>query len=237
VFRGAREGYTNLYSIPKDGGSPATRLTTNASTQYPASWTPDGRVLVFLQCAAQCDIWALSMDGDRKAWPVLQSPAQEGFPSLSPDGAWLAYASNESGRQEVWVQPFPGPGERHQVSAEGGTFPRWAPDGRSLYYCTTPNDGPLPMSLPLPSRTGHTYRVVDITTRPAFSASPSRVVFEDPEMKYTVISFLAGYDVAPDGRFLMVEVKRGEGIIPPPPADVRVITNWSNELRTRMSGQ
>jgi hypothetical protein len=52
-----------------------------------------------------------------------------------------------------------------------------------------------------------------------------------------VISFLAGYDVAPDGRFLMVEVKRGEGIIPPPPADVRVITNWSNELRTRMSGQ
>jgi hypothetical protein len=62
-------------------------------------------------------------------------------------------------------------------------------------------------------------------------------VFEDPETKYTVIQALAGYDIAPDGRFLMVEVKRGEGIIPPPPADVRLIANWSNDLRTRTTGR
>ena len=238
VFRGARAGNTNLYWIPKDASSPAERLTTDASkADYPASWTPDGRVLIFLQCTSptECDISALSIQ-DRKPWRV-QTPARASSPTLSPDGKWLAYTSRDSGRDEVWVQPFPGPGERHQVSAEGGTFPRWSADGRRLYYCGTAAGGPVPLSLPLPPRAGHRYLVVDVSTRPAFSASAPRIVFEDPEMKYTVIRFLAGYDVAPDGRFLMVEVPRGEGIIPPPPADVRLIENWSNVLRTRISGR
>jgi eukaryotic-like serine/threonine-protein kinase len=238
VFRGAREGNTNLYWIPKDGGSPAERLTTNALTQFPASWTPDGRVLVFLQCTFQCDIWALSVDGhDRKVWPVIQTPVHETYPQLSPDGAWLAYVSDQSGHNEVWVQPFPGPGEPHQVSTEGGTLPRWSTDGRSLYYCARPTDSPQPMSLPLPSRTGNTYLVVDISTSPAFRVSAPHIVFQDPEMKYTGVPALTGYDVAPDGRFLMVEVKRGPGVIPPPPSDVRLIVNWSEELRARVSGR
>lgn len=114
----------NLFWIPADDSGPATRLTTSDVAQIPASWTPDGRTLVFHQCASQCDIWALSMDGERtKVWPVLQTPAQEWHATLSPDGKWLAYMSNESGRPEVYVQPFPGPGARHQISTEGGWFP------------------------------------------------------------------------------------------------------------------
>lgn len=235
VFRGAREGNANLYWILKDGSAPAERLTTNALTQFPASWTPDGRVLVFLQCTSQCDIWALSVDGpDRKVRPLMETPANETYPQLSPDGAWLAYTSNQSGHNEVWVQPFPGPGEPQQVSTEGGMMSRWSADGKSLYYLARPTDNPQPMSLPLPFRTGHTYFVVDISTRPAFRAGAPRVVFQDPEMKYTGIPALAGYDVAPDGRFLMVEVQRGPGVVPPPPSDVRLIVNWSDELRARV---
>jgi eukaryotic-like serine/threonine-protein kinase len=236
VFRGAREGNPNLYWIPADGGSPAERLTNSPLDQFPGSWTPDSRVLVFLQCDSQCDIWALSMDGpEKKVWPIVQTPSQETYPTLSPDGKWLAYSSHASGRDEVWVQPFPGPGEQHQISTEGGTWPRWSPDGRSLYYCATDrHGGPQPLTLPLPARTGHTYLIVDVSTRPGFSASAPRVVFEDPERKYTAVLGLAGYDVAPDGRFLMVEVKRGLGMIPPPPADVRMIVNWSRTVRERV---
>ena len=97
--------------------------------------------------------------------------------------------------------------------------------------------GPFASTLPLPPRTGHTYFVVDVSTSPTFSASPSRVWFEDPEAKYTVTQPIAGYDVAPDGRFLMVEVKRGPGIVPPPPSDLRLIMNWSEHLRPRVAAR
>ena len=235
VFSGARAGVVNLFWIPADGSGPAERLTTSSVAQVPASWTPDGRTLVFLQCASQCDIWALSMDGkSTRVWPVLQTPAQKWHATLSPDGQWLAYMSNESGRSEIYVQPFHGPGARHQISTEGGLFPRWSPDGRRLYYGITPTSSPLPATLPLPARTGQTYFVVDVSTGPAFSATRPRVVFEDPDRKYTITQPIAGYDVTPDGRFLMVEVKRGAGVIPPPPADLRLIVNWSEQLRVRV---
>ena len=172
VFSGARAGNVNLFWIPVDGSGPATRLTTNAAAQFPAAWTPDGRTLVFHQCTSQCDIWALSMDGQTtKVWPVLQTPAQEFHAALSPDGRWLAYMSNESGRPEVYVQPFPGPGPRQQISTEGGWFPRWSSDGHALFYGATPDEGPVPATLPLPVRTGHTYLVSAISSGPPFRAS------------------------------------------------------------------
>jgi serine/threonine-protein kinase len=238
VFSGARTGNGNLFWIPADGSGPAERLATSESAQYPASWSRDGRTLVFEQCGSQCDIWALSTNG--KEWtarPVVATPAVEVHATLSPDGHWLAYMSLTSGRQEVYVQPFPGPGERQQVSSEGGAFPRWSPDGRRLYYCATHDAGPFASTLPLTPRSGHTYFVVDVSTSPTFSASPSRVWFEDPEAKYTVTQPIAGYDVAPDGRFLMVEVKRGPGIVPPPPSDLRLIMNWSEHLRSRVAAR
>jgi hypothetical protein len=86
----------------------------------------------------------------------------------------------------------------------------------------------------VPAHTGNTYVVVDVSTTPGFTASAPRVVFEDPEMKYTVTNPIAGYDVAPDGRFLMVETKRRAALMPPPPADVRLILNWSEQVRARV---
>jgi hypothetical protein len=103
------------------------------------------------------------------------------------------------------------------VSIEGGVFPRWSQDGPGLYYVASADPGPFVPSLPLPPRTGHTYLFSEVSTQPVFRASAPRTAFEDPETKYVVNSPLAGYDTSPDGRFLMVEVKRGPGIIPAPP--------------------
>ena len=108
----------------------------------------------------ECDIWVLRM-GDpsagsgqaRKAQPFLRTPFNESAPRFSPDGRWLAYISDESGRYEIYVQPYPGPGGKWQISTEGGTEPVWNPNGRELFY-----------------RSGDKMMAVDITTQPGFAA-------------------------------------------------------------------
>ena len=102
---------------------------------FPTSVSPDGRFLAFWRVARTTgtDIWILPL-GDRTPRPWLQTPANEGAPVFSPDGRWLAYVSNESGRYEVYVQPFPGPGQKVQISSEGGAEPVWSPNGKELFY-------------------------------------------------------------------------------------------------------
>ena len=107
-----------------------------AGPQYPMAWTADGRTLVFRQVSAtsRSDIFSLSMDGDHKRTPIVQTPANDSEARLSPDGKWLAYVSDLSGRNEVYVQAFPIAGERSQISNSGGRVPRWSADGRELFY-------------------------------------------------------------------------------------------------------
>ena len=141
VFRsGAAGGEDNLYWKAADGSGAAERLTTSARSQTPASWSPDGTTLAFVeegdtlaQQFFQFDIWVLSI-GDRKTRAVIQTAANEMSPEFSPDGRWLAYVSNQSGRSEVYVQPYPGPGERHLISTNGGEQPAWGGNGRELFY-------------------------------------------------------------------------------------------------------
>ena len=99
-------------------------------------WSPDGHVLLYrrLDPKTGTDIWALPLEGDRRAFPVVQTSFEERDAQFSPDGKWIAYQSNESGRFEVYVQPFPGPGGKTQVSTGGGAQPRWQRDGRELFY-------------------------------------------------------------------------------------------------------
>ena len=118
---------------------PSERLTTSARSQTPGSWSPDGTTLAFVeegdtlaQQFFQFDIWVLSI-GDRKTRAVIQTAANEMTPEFSPDGRWLAYVSNESGRHEVYVQPYPGPGERHLISTNGGEQPAWS-GSQELFY-------------------------------------------------------------------------------------------------------
>jgi Tol biopolymer transport system component len=193
-------------------------LTTDEGIQTPGSWSPDGQSLVFydISPATGNDIWVLPMEGDRRPQVFLRSPAQEEAPTFSPDGRWLAFTSNESGRDEVYVQPFPGPGGKLQISTEGGNEPLWSRNGRELFY-----------------RNGDKMMAVEITTQPTFTAGSPRLLFEG---RYEFSpNGVAGYDVSLDGqRFLMVQPVEPEQ----PATQINVVLNWFEELKRRVpSGQ
>ena len=102
----------------------------------PLAWSPDGRVLLYAiqHPKTGLDLWALPLAGDRKPFPVVQTPFDETAGQFSPNGRWVAYQSNESRQVEIYVRPFPGPGSQWQVSTAGGSQPRWRPDGKELFY-------------------------------------------------------------------------------------------------------
>ena len=120
-------------------GTEETVLSIPGFTAVPASLSPDGKYLAYLQgdqkyFASRFDVWALPLFGDRKPFPLVTSPANEIGPQFSPDGKWLAYMSNESGPYEIYIRPFPGPGGKYQVSNGGAVIPQWRADGRELFF-------------------------------------------------------------------------------------------------------
>ena len=133
----------NLWWQRADGAEAASRLTDSRNPQKPGSWHRDGRFLAFEEQTAQSgsDVMLLEIEGNdiagwkpRSVRPLLDTPAVERDPNFSPDGRWLAYSSDESGRFEVYVQPFPGPGAAVPISAEGGGSPTWSRTRREIYY-------------------------------------------------------------------------------------------------------
>lgn len=135
---------SNLVWQRADGTGAAQKLTESKNHQRPASWHPSGKVLAFEeQNEAGFDLMLLPMAGDETAgWKpgtptmFLNSPAQEREPMFSPDGRWLAYVSSESGRSEVYVRPFPGPGGKWQISTNGALHPTWSRTKPELFYGT-----------------------------------------------------------------------------------------------------
>jgi eukaryotic-like serine/threonine-protein kinase len=155
VFASDRSGNFDLYWRRADGTGPEERLTTGSRNEFPESWGNGGRDLVFLECATPqsgpCDVSVLSMAGERQVKVLLQTKFNEQHPRVSPDGRWLAYDSNESGRPEIYVRPFPDvEGGRWQVSTGGGMEPLWEPKGSELFYRSPTN------LMVVPVRTGAT---------------------------------------------------------------------------------
>jgi serine/threonine-protein kinase len=221
AFDSIKGGSLNIFWQLADGGGGLERLSTSEYTQVPFSWSPDGQLLAFFEVnpITQRDIWVLRM-GDpsassgqvRKAQPFLRTPFDEAVPRFSPDGRWLAYTSDESGRHEIYVQPYPGPGGKWQISTEGGTEPAWNPNGRELFY-----------------RSGDKMMAVDIATQPGFAAGTPRMLFEGRYEVAPVPS--ANYDVSPDGqRFLMVKPSEQEAAT----TQINVVLNWFEELKRRV---
>jgi len=222
-FRSTRNAVMDLFEKPASGAADEQPLLVTAEPNTPLAWSPDGRLLLYVTQVPKtgADLWALPVGesrGERKPFPVLQTPFDETAGQFSPDGHWLAYQSNESGPVEVYVRPFPGPGGKWQVSMAGGNQPRWRPDGKELFY-VAPDDRLMAVSIAVgvDKQTLETGSPVPLfATRLASGAGITGVgVLPKPQ-----------YAVAPDGRFLMnVAVEEATG----PP--ITVVLNWDTELK------
>ena len=163
------------------------------------------------------DIWELSVT-DRRAQPVVQTPANEWHPAFSPEGKWLAYTSDHSGRGQVYAQPYPGPGPIVQVSTDGGAEPAWSNDGSELFYLTFRSDVTVAMNA-VPVKIAGSQ----------FSAGAPRKLFEG---RYGMTAPFRSYDVTPDGqRFLMIQLPDPR---PSGPDELVLVANWLDELRRRV---
>ena len=219
AYRSAREGKpTNIFWKPADGSGPEERLTTSEYGNLAASFTPDGKTLVFAETRPETgsDIWVLPLEEERKPRLWLQTPYNEATARISPDGHWLAYTSDESGRNEIYVRPFPGPGPQYQISTEGGQELAWSPKGNELFY-----------------RVGaqrEKMMVVDIETQTTFSAGKPRVLFE--AAYYTGGVTGAEYSVFPDAQhFLMMKAKAEQAAAL---TQINVVQNWFEELKQKV---
>ena len=225
AFRSTKAGPWNVFWKPADGAGAAEQLTMSKYLNEASSWSPDGQLLAFteLHPTTRRDLWVLSLKGERKPRLFLRTPADESAARFSPDGRWLAYASDASGRSEIYVQPFPatgGPtpkgsgtqGDKWQISTGGGREPVWAPSGVEIFY-----------------RDGNKMMAADVKTQPSFASSKPRLLFEGHFE--TALASRANYDVAPDGqRFLMLQAGEQQDTSD----QIKVVPNWFEEFKRRI---
>jgi len=209
----ASNGRQQAFVLPADGSGQEESLMKNETHFHLQSWSPDGKLIAFerLGSSGRWEIWMLPMEGDHKPYPYLQGQFQQRHPAFSPDGKWLAYSSGESGREEVYVQRFPGPGEKVQVSTDGGGYPTWSRDGRRLIY-----------------ESSDTLWAVDVVNSPDFRLGKSHVLYQGQ-----IWNEAAGpnYALSPDGkRFVVVERSKDAA-----ETNVNVVLNWHEEL-LRLTG-
>ena len=214
LFSAVRDGAEYIHMQPADGSSPARSVGPGGTVQIPDGVSPDGKWVLFVQPSTPpYDIYMMNLDGQQKPQVLLGEGFSETNPNISPDGRWLAYQSDESGKDEIYVRPFPHvSGGRWQVSTNGGTRPLWSRDGRELFYYLPPG----------------IVMAAAVTPGSTFSAAaPTQII------KGTFLAPQTGrmYDVTPDGkRFLMLKEARAEGERPAPPQLV-VVQNWIDELK------
>ena len=212
VLDSNRNGVYDLFERSSNGAGEERPLVVTPESKGALSWSRDGRFLLYrsrsVESKTGVDLWALPVDGNRTPLPVATTGFDEDEGQFSPDGHWVAYGFNESGRHEIYVQPFPGPGEKVRVTTDGGSQVRWRPDGKELYYVAP--DNRMMAVTATPSEDGQTLRptapVALFTTRLARGIN---IAGTKPQ-----------YAVAPDGRFLM-NVRIEEQ------SPITIIQNWT----------
>jgi len=212
AFTSARAGPLGLFSQPADASEgPELLLSGDGRQIYAHSWSGDGRTLVFARLSpdAGADLFTVQAGSDDPPRALVGGPGRQNGGKLSPDGRFLAYFSDESGQDEVYVRPIEG-GGKYQVSSDGGAWPIWARNNRELFY-----------------QKGINVMVVSVRTEPSFSAEDPRVLFERLYFGHSPALNATSWDVAPDGRFIMV--KPGEADLAP--RSLQVVLNWFEELK------
>jgi len=211
IFGSTRNGGTGIYSKSSSGVGSTELVFSAEKNEVPVSWSLDGRYVVFSRqhagAAGAYDTWLLDLSGEKKATPLVESPFDKVTARISPDGRWIAYATNDTGMYQIVVQSFPDPnGGRWQITAQGGVEPKWRHDSRELYYLAP--DGKL-MAVPL-------------KTDRTFEAGMPIPLFETPlQAGRSLSSRDRRYDVSPDGRFLIVTPMNTSG-----PQPIVAVVNW-----------
>jgi Tol biopolymer transport system component len=203
-----RGRFWNVYSVPStDTREPVRVLPTSTAYQWPCTISPDGRWLIYAERTGRgTDLWLVPRHQAGAAHPLLNTPFNEDYAKLSPDGQSLLYVSDESGQPEVYVRTFPIGSDRVQVSTNGGSMPIWAPDGREIFYRT-----PTALMAVTVTRTGRG----DLA-----ASTPQRLFSVDPEFRLS-----EQFVVAPNGRFLFARSTGRD--------HVSVILNWFHGVTPR----
>jgi eukaryotic-like serine/threonine-protein kinase len=208
AYNSSRSGQAQIY-IKDLGEDTDQRVPTNPNTHFPLSWSPDGRFLAAVSVSPETanDIWVYDLQDPSASRAFIATPFREGAPTFSPDGRWIAYTSLKSGRSEIYMSPFPGPGEEITISTNGGNEPLFARKAGELFY-----------------RQGDAMMVVDVALSPKVTVSAPRRLFADPYAHSSAA--WPDYDVTPDGqRVLMVKRRPIE-----PAMRINMIFNWLQEL-------
>jgi len=206
------KGAPHIYAKAADGSSPERAVLEGTdSFEYPRSISPDGRYLVYERKVPKSEtgyhLWALPLFGDGKSFPIVQDAFDEGEATVSPDGKWMAYQSNESGRREVYIAAFPGGGAKWQVSSNGGIAAKWRKDGKELFFLD-PADNLV---------------AVDVTSGKAVQLGAPHALFQAVGIQRD----FGPYDVTGDGKkFLINSGNLKEGTEP-----VTLVLNWPAELK------
>ncbi len=205
IYTSAKEGSVSLLRKAASGTGATEVLLSSESNILAGDMAPDGKHLLYMTNGGETswDIWALALDGSGETWPLLQSEFVEVRPSFSPDGRWFAYNSNESGKQEVYVRQFPGPGGQWQLSTDGGSEPMWSADGHEIFYIDS----------------GRNLVSVPVTTTDTLEAGLPEMLFDPPIFPVTQRE---RYVVTRDGqKFLMLSTTSGVSVRP-----TTVVLNW-----------
>jgi Tol biopolymer transport system component len=210
AFTSNRGGVHDIYVKSLTAGESEKLLLATPNSKFVSDWSRDGRLLLFNSREPEtgADILALPLDGEGSPFPVVQTRFREWFGQFSPDGRWIAYQSDESGRPEIYLQPFPGPGNKVAVSAGGAGQVRWSHDGKELFYLTL--EGRL-MAVPVRSASNSDLQ---LGAPAALFASPSGGFVQQGEDRYQYMVGAGGQ------RFLFAEVSQTQS----PP--VAVILHW-----------
>jgi serine/threonine-protein kinase len=220
AYRSGPMGHFRLWDVPADRSRAPQQVPATGVNQSAESWSPDGKTILYTVggFGIPKSIMAAYLGGDHEAESVAKERGQEGSPKFSPDGRWLTYCSNETGKPQVYVQAFPGPGAKIQISVDGGTDPVWGRRSGELYY-----------------RNGDSMMSVPVTTAPTFKAGRPQELWKG-RFSHGMSSSCgppgvtsSNYDVTADGkRFLMIKDEDQDRAAS---TQIVVVLGWADEVR------